>query len=66
MDSILVAKASGTAPMTQLISITYKYCSCMLCIRFRVMRPVGILVIGEGRKGGRDKIGQNSGLCEHL
>jgi hypothetical protein len=27
---------------------------------------VGLLVIVEGKKEGRDEIGQNSRLCEHL
>jgi hypothetical protein len=34
-------------------------------VRFRV-RPVGILVIGEGKMERWDEIDQNSGLCKHL
>jgi hypothetical protein len=40
-------------------------CTGSSAVRFGV-QPVGILVVEEGRKGGRDEIGQNSGLCEHL
>jgi hypothetical protein len=41
------------------------YFELFTTVRFGV-QPVGIPVVGEGRKGGRDKISQNSRLCEHL
>jgi hypothetical protein len=43
MDIILVAKASSTAPMTQITSITYKYCSCMLCSSASIFYSFNIL-----------------------
>jgi hypothetical protein len=48
-----------------LLPCLYLLLLLFLPVRFRV-RPVGIPVVEEERKGGRDEIGQNSGLCEHL
>jgi hypothetical protein len=52
--------------ISTLVSLSDSYHSPPIATVRLGVRPVGILVVGEGRKGGRDEISQNSGLCEHL